>query len=207
MEFDSFQYRRLDLNDYERYIALFKSNEKLLTIKKTEEINIGMIDQLGKDLDMKEKLIIGAFIHNDLVCSASGYFPENLQYWYCHNQFSNLKFNNLTNYKLSLRIWAECMYQLMEYGEKNNYLSFYSRRSIKHQHALDTLWKKLASKGLIKNKYDSYYETIYKANQPCASRLHSFYFPDYRKTVEIDTVVCLHTLKQEYRLKLFNIDY
>jgi len=204
---EDFNIRQLNENDRDDYISLFNSNNKLLTLKKTELFSKAMIDQLEKDLVMKEKMVIGAFYNNELMCSTSGYFPENLQYWFSHNQFSNFKKNDLNNYKLSILVWSKCIYKIMEYAEHNQYFSFYARRPIKHQLALEKVQKKLAAEGLIENKYKCFYEAIYKENQPCRFRLHSFYFPEYRKTVEIETVICLYTLKQENRLKFLNINY
>ena len=164
MEINEFIIRKLDINDLNIYIELFNSNEKLLRLKKKQEYSSIMINQFSNDLNNKDKLVYGAFYNDELICAQSGYFPPTIQYWYAFNQFSNFNKKDLNNYKLSMSVWGKCMYMLMEHGEQNNYYSFYSRRDLKHQRALDKVWKRFVSDGIIENKYNCFYETIYKAN-------------------------------------------
>ena len=205
MDMSDINIRQLTIDDAGAYINLFNSSEKLLKIEKTPEYSNYLMQQFLIDLQHKDKKIIGAFNGNELVCSASGYYPENFLHWYAFNQFSNTAKSDLASFKLSMLIWSKCMYELMSHGEKNSYYSFYSRRPLSHQKAFDRVWIKFANDDLIENKYEYYYEMIYRANEECKSRNHNFFFAGFYNTFDIDTAICLFTLKQNYRAKLLGI--
>lgn len=205
MDKDDFSIRILDISDLDEYIKLFNSKPTLLNYIKTLEFSKLMIEKFTDDFKEKQRIIVGAFYNNKLVCSISGYFPDNIQYWYAHRHFSNFDQKDLGNYKLSMIVWSKCMYVLMDHGEKNGYYSFYSRRSAKQQQAFDKVWKKFVEQDIIENKYHCFYEAVYSVGEPCRSPLHKFFFPEHRKAFETETIISMFALKQDYRVKLLNL--
>jgi len=205
MDKDDFSIKILDIDDLDAYIELFNNSDKFLNQRKTIDFSNFMIEKFTNDFEEKQRIIVGAYYNNKLVCSVNGYFPDNIQYWYAHRHFSNFEKKDLGNYKLSMNIYGKCMYILMNHGEKNGYYSFYSRRPLKHQQALDKIWKKFNEEGIIENKYNCFYEAVYAVGETCRSPLHKFYFPEHKKTFEVETIICLFALKQKYRLKLLNL--
>lgn len=205
MNLSDFLIRPLDKSDTQKYIDLFNSSEKLMRLEKTTYDLEAIIENLKNKLNSSDDIVIGAFYNNKLMCSTSGHYPSSIKYWYGHNHYGDFGNSNLGNYLLSISVWGKCMDYLMTFGEQNNYFNFYARRPLKHQQAIDKIWKRYGTSDKIKDRYDCYYETIYKANEPCKSKLHGYFFPKEGTSYNVDTVVCLFALKQEYRLKQLNL--
>jgi hypothetical protein len=197
------EYRFLGEDDKSQYKEVLISSSTMMTIPKSTEWNELLINNIDNNFLSPDNKLVGAFNQGRLIYVLGAHYPKNISYWYSFNQLSNLKIVGLS-YKNNIH-FLELLKMLIVYGEEHGYYSFYSRRPLTHQQALDKMVEKLVHLGLVEKRYTLYYDMVYPANTECKSNMHRFYFSDFFKTYPIDTVIVFHTLKQEYRLSLFDI--
>jgi hypothetical protein len=197
--------RKLSINDWKDYRELILSFNTYSGIKLSDAQKDQLLNNSEASLEDRKTIIIGAYEDDKLIHSVGGFYPEKFLHWYAFRHLSLNVNNNLLGYKLNFITFSKCMDALKDFAEQNQYYSFYSRRVLKDQLIIDKINEKLKNVGVIKDKYDYYYEIIYKTNESCKSQNHNFYFNNLFPTFESDTVICLFTLRQSYRKVLLKL--
>lgn len=198
---NNFTYRTLTIEDSASYLDLFNSSDKIMSMNKRE---IGYTENMAVAvLSNPNALVIGAFdANNVLIASAFGLFSNKLPYWYAMRTLFRTPDDSLAMYKLSSKIFKECMNMLISYAESKEYFAFYSRRPVKQQIAFEHM----ATRSGETQRYDQYHEMIYPKGSTCKFAVHEPYFVNL-ESYPVDTIISLSVLKQEERKKLLDSTY
>ena len=198
---NDFTYRTLTMEDSVSYLDLYNSSDELMSMNKKE---IGHTESMAITvLSNPNILVIGAFdANNTLIASASGLFPNKLPYWYAMKTLFKTPDNSLAMYKLSSKIFKECMNMIISHAESKEYFAFYSRRTVEQQ----TAFEHMAARSGEPQRYDLYHEMIYPKGSICKFAVHSPYFDNF-KSYPVDTIISFSVLKQDERKKLLDTTY
>lgn len=198
---NDFTYRTLTMEDSASYLDLYNSSDELMSMNKNE---IGYTENMAVTvLSNPNALVVGAFdANNILIASAFGLFSNKLPYWYAMRSLHRTPDDSLAMYKLSSKIFKECMNMLISYAESKEYFAFYSRRPVKQQIAFEHM----ATRSGETQRYEQYHEMIYPKGSNCKFAVHEPYFVNL-KSYPVDTIISLSVLKQEERKKLLDSTY
>lgn len=198
---NDFTYRTLTIEDSASYLDLYNSSDELMSMNKKE---IGHTESMAIEvLSNPNALVIGSFdANNILIASVFGLFSNKLPYWYAMRTLFRTPDNSLAMYKLSSKIFKECMNMIISHAESKEYFAFYSRRTVEQQTAFEHMRTRL---GEIQ-RYDLYHEMIYPKGSNCKFAVHEPYFGNF-KSYPVDTIISFSVLKQEERKKLLDSTY
>jgi hypothetical protein len=199
-------YRQLTIDDMDQYVDLHISCKEVMGIDTTTDDMDVFRDGMYKKLLDDRFLFYGAFDNSGLlITSGGGYFPKAFNTWYSGYHYSRV--NDFTKfYDINLKIATP----FIERAESMEYFSWYSRRSLKQQRAWFMINKMAQKNGIDTsphNRYDHYIEKIYPANTVGTPYQNHQFWYQWRDSYPVDTIVVLHTLKPEYRLKLLKEKY
>lgn len=207
MDYNNLTYRFLEKSDFDLFMELHDRFTTWMGEKKSPE-QIEVYRKFRKDLFFSDRnKTVGAFdSNNNLVATTAGIFPPDFPHWFTHSQFHKLSNTSLSNGLDSWMVLTKMFDLLCFYAESNNYFSFYNQRSMKHAIAISKVRQLVEEKNLYTHRYNASWETVYPAGQTKTPyRNHKFYFHENAElNSHTDSVVILHTLKQEHRLEWFN---
>jgi hypothetical protein len=205
---NNIKFRFLNEDDRLQYIDLISSSNSLMTIPYPPGFLDYIKDISSHVLSDPDYKVAGGFDQDKLVYIGTGYYPQRISYWYGYGHYSNLILSGL-NYKTTIFCFLKVIEMLTAYGESQGYYSFYVMRELQYHQSSERARAIRHRRGTdmaeIDNRYNLYYDMIYPPNTECKSDLHTFFFNKFFKTFPVETVVLLHTLAQEHRLKLLNL--
>jgi hypothetical protein len=199
----NYQIRELHLDDLEKISKLIESKPffwKTSTIdSNTLQNYIDIYRKKLSDTTNRWKCV-GAFLDNELVMETSAFFPLKANHWY-HTSLRHISTNtSLGSGNLQRYLFADCLLPLINYGEKIEKFSFYTMRSAKHQKIINKMWDKSKPESPL-SRYDYYIDGYVSANTMNTNYIYNMFFPN-DITYDVDVVIYLHCLKQQYRVSL-----
>lgn len=192
--------RKLIPADIDNIATIIRSVDNLWKVELSSKEKELSIEKYRQKLELEKFECVGVFYDGKLIIESSAFFPENAPMWYVMSLRSQILDDTLYGGKIQQELFRQCLYEFMQRGESAGCYTFYSCRSARHQNIINRMWERCNPDSTLR-RYEYYLETYYKAGTPCKYLRHQIMFPE-SLTHPVDTVIYMHSLKQNYRMEL-----
>jgi hypothetical protein len=143
---------------------------------------------------------VGAFDGDQLVSTISAYYPPDGLVWYCLNQFSKVGTGSLADAIDNQTISMKAITMLTCQPEQEGRFNFFGRKSIRAHVLQQKISDRIGKNNYLRLRYDTFHDGFYPAGVSIDRSGHDF----FKAHPLVDSVIYLHCLKQEERVKLLS---